>query len=354
MAEELTPSQQLLENQLEEIASQGRKLKEPKPVEPPKRAGISYNAELQRLVRAIRNDINTEIVPMIIALEPQYVSDAAVKDGWANDIMAVFVRLLEKWRSPSFLTAAMRTAENFVRSVNQQNQRRFNRNTKAVGIDVFGDSPALQDLLEASALDNARLITTIPDQYLNQVQSIVMTNMRSGLLPRNIVGQLRNQFGITQRRAALIARDQTSKINGEISKARQENAGFEFFRWQTAEDSRVRDDHDRIEEQDIGYGTGVYRWDDPPRNDKGQRIIPGQEINCRCVAIPVSRAQVNEQRQSKGQRRISDSMAVLDFVREENGEWFVFSEKGKKLSRGYASKGEAEKRLAEIEFFKSQ
>lgn len=350
MAEELTPSQQLLENQLKEIANQGRKLKQPKPVEPPKRAGISYNAELQRLVRAIRKDINTQIVPMIIALEPQYISDAAFKDGWADQIMTVFVQLLNKWRSPSFLAAANQTAEQFVRSVNQQNRRRFNRNTQAVGIDVFGDSPALQDLLEASALDNARLITTIPDQYLNQVQSIVMTNMRSGLLPRNIIGQLRDQFGITQRRAALIARDQTSKINGEISKSRQESAGFEFFRWQTAEDSRVRDDHDRIEEQDIGYGVGVYRWDEPPKNDKGQRIIPGHEINCRCVAIPVSAAQVRQDK--KGSTR--DSLSVLDFVRKEGSQWFVFSEEGKKLSKGYPSKQEAEKRLRQIEFFRRQ
>lgn len=292
MAKELTPAQQLLENQLEEIAGQNRKLKQAKPVQTPKRAGIAYNAELQKLVRAVRNDINTEIVPMIKALEPQYVSDTAVNDGWADQIMTVFVQLINKWRSPSFLGAANQTANEFVKSVNQQNQRRFNRNTKAIGIDVFGDNPQLQDLLEASALDNTRLITTIPDQYLNQVQSIVMTNMRSGLLPRNIIGQLQDQFGVTKRRAQLIARDQTSKINGEISKSRQEGAGFEFFQWQTAEDARVRDDHDRLEEQDIGFGPGVYRWDNPPKDEKGVRVIPGSPINCRCVAIPVSGVQV--------------------------------------------------------------
>ncbi len=282
---DLSPAQQLLNQQLEEIATQKRK--KLKPVEAPKTPGIAYNAQLQKLVRAVRHDINTKIVPMIKALEPQYISDAAVNDGWADQIMSVFVSLIQKWQSPSFLGAANQTAEAFVKSVNTQNQRRFNRNVKSVGIDIFGDSPRLQDLLEASSLDNARLITTIPNQYLNQVQSIVMTNMRSGLLPRNIIGQLQNQFGVTKRRAALIARDQTSKINGEISKARQTDAGFEFFRWQTAEDSRVRDDHEHLENQDIGYGKGVYRWDKPPKDDKGVAIIPGSAINCRCVSIPV-------------------------------------------------------------------
>ncbi len=176
-----TPAQQMLENQLEEITSQKRKLKAPKPVDIPKAAGISYNAQLQKLVRAVREDINTQIVPLIKALEPQYVSDAAVTDGWADQIMQVFVQLINKWRSPSFIGAANQTAQDFVKGVNLQNQRRFNRNTKAVGIDIFGDNPALQDLLEASSLDNARLITTIPDQYLNQDQSILMTNMRCEL-----------------------------------------------------------------------------------------------------------------------------------------------------------------------------
>jgi len=304
MPKDQTVAQQLLENQLEEITGQKRKLKNPKPVEAPKRAGISYNAQLQKLVRAVRNDINTKIVPMIVALEPQYVTDAAINDGWADQIMTVFVQLLQKWESPAFLTAANRTAEDFVNGVSQQNQRRFSRNTRAIGIDIFGDSPALQDLLEASTLDNTRLITTIPAQYLNQVQSIVMTNMRSGLLPRNIVGQLRNQFGVSQRRAALIARDQTTKVNGEISKTRQQGAGFEFFQWQTAEDSRVRADHAELEDEDIGFGPGVYRWDNPPKDDKGVRIIPGSAINCRCVAIPVSRVQVNEYRKSKGMKPI--------------------------------------------------
>lgn len=279
---DLSANQQLLETQLESIASQGKKVKQMKPVDVPKSAGIRYNAQLQKLVAAIREDINTQIMPLIKSLEPQYVAD-----GWATDIASVFNRLLSKWRSPAFMNAASETAAAFVKTVNEQNQRRFSRNAKSIGIDVFGDNIKLQNLLEASALDNSRLITTIPEQYLNQVQSIVMTNMKAGLLPRNIASQLREQFGVTKRRAALIARDQTSKINGEISKSRQEGAGFEYFKWLTSQDSRVRDRHESIAKADVGYGPGIYRWDDPPKDEKGNKIIPGSPINCRCVAVPV-------------------------------------------------------------------
>lgn len=40
------------------------------------------------------------------------------------------------------------------------------------------------------------------------------------------------------------------------------------------------------------------------------------------------------------------------YIRQEDSQWFVYSEKGKKLSKGYSSKKQAEERLREIEYFK--
>ena len=310
-------SKELAQEQLEEIANQPKKVKQAKPVQPDKQAARTYNAQLQKLVKAIRKDINEKIIPLIRNLEPQYIGDSITKhkledgkiiayetidsstvnDVWPDEIMALFAQLKTKWASPAFMGASKDVASIFVKSMNVQNNRRFARSVKSIGVtgvDIFGDSPKLQDLLNASIADNARLITTIPEQYLNQVQSIVMSNMRSGLRPSAITKQLSEQFGITKRRAALIARDQTSKANGELSKQRQEDTGFKYFKWQTSENIRVRDSHDDISDEDIGFGKGVYKWDNPPKNDKGVSIIPGSEINCICVAIPVTNRQVAE------------------------------------------------------------
>ena len=302
-------SKELAQEQLEAIAKQPKKLKQAKPVQPDKQAARTYNAQLQKLVKAIKKDINEKIVPLIKNLEPQYISDSKanaellglarlpIHDSWSDEIMTLFASLKTKWASPAFMGASKDVASIFVKAMNTQNSRRFSKAVKSIGvtgIDVFGDSPKLQDILSASIADNTRLITTIPTQYLDQVQSIVMSNMRSGLRPSAIVKQLSEQFGISQRRAALIARDQTSKANGELSKQRQEDTGFKFFKWKTSDDIRVRDTHEHLEKQDIGFGKGVYKWDDPPKNDKGVQIIPGSEINCRCVAIPVTGRQVAE------------------------------------------------------------
>ena len=45
-------------------------------------------------------------------------------------------------------------------------------------------------------------------------------------------------------------------------------------------------------------------------------------------------------------------MIALEFVRKSGSQWFVYSHKGKKLSKGYSSKAAADKRLREIEYFK--
>lgn len=288
--------------------------KEPKAVEPSKAAAISYNARLQQLVRAIKKDIDREIVPLVRNLAPQYTSDSFIelmndgeietfdvkvitKDGWVNDITNALGRLFTKWTGVAFEQLANQTANEFVRTADQVNQRKFNASMRSMGIDVFGSSPAIDEMLQAAVYDNTRLIQSIPAQYLKQVESIVMTNMRAGLRPSSITKQLMEQFGVTHRRAKLIARDQTSRINGDLNKQRQQDAGVKYFRWQTSDDERVRHKHTEHEEKVTKYGKGVYSWDNPPLED-GKQVIPGSPINCRCVAIYIPERKVRENQES--------------------------------------------------------
>ena len=44
---------------------------------------------------------------------------------------------------------------------------------------------------------------------------------------------------------------------------------------------------------------------------------------------------------------------MLSIIREDSpGRWSVYSEKGRRLGGPYSSRGEAEKRLAQVEHFK--
>mgnify|MGYP000312512985 CR=1 FL=1 len=229
-------TEELLKQQLSDISEQ--QAKQTKPIELSKAAGIRYNAELKKMVNKVRADIESILVPKIKMLEHEYVADSS----WWDVIGAAIKLLKEKYSGDAFAQWAARTSESFVSSVNYRNQQQFS----GFGIDVFGQSATVTEYLQASAFDNARLIKSIPEQYLKQVESLVMANMRAGLRPSAINKQLQNQFGVTQRRAKMIARDQTSKVSNSLARKRMISAGIKFWKWSTSKDSRVRDEHSKF------------------------------------------------------------------------------------------------------------
>lgn len=245
---------------------------------------VRYNSALQRIARAVKRDIDEVIVPLVKQYAPEYVQDSTpTLDGWADSIARALQFLLSKWLSPVARQAAESIAAEFVRTQVSVNSR----GRRSVGIDVFSNSQQARDYLEAATFQNAMLITSIPAQYLEQVQNIVMTNMRAGMRPSYIEQALSQQFGVTSRRAKMIARDQQAKVQGELNKRKQQAAGFLYFKWVDSHDQRVRHRHREIADKVTDYGKGVYRWDDLPLSDKGEPIQPGSDYQCRCVAVAV-------------------------------------------------------------------
>ncbi|CAM0034265.1 head morphogenesis [Vibrio phage K122] len=278
-------SEELLQQQLSDISEQ--QAAKSKPIELPKAIGISYNAELQRMVRRIKKDIDQSIKPQVKDLEFEYTADS-----WADVIEVSLAALRQRWSSEIFNRFAERLASKFVQAVNVQNQQQFQNQYKSFGINVYAGNQAVSDYLDATVKDNVRLIKSIPDQYLTQVESIVLGNMRAGMRPSAINKQLQDQFGVTERRARVIARDQTSKAANGLAKKRMQSAGFEYYQWTTSEDERVRSRHRKISDKVTAYGKGIYRWDNPPLSDKGEPISPGTDYSCRCIARPVLESEV--------------------------------------------------------------
>lgn len=268
------------------------KLRKVSPIHANKKTAIEYNAALQRLVAAVKKSIEERIIPLVHSLQREYSADS-----WDDDINSAFNSLGDVWSGSDFTFVAEQTATEFVTAVNRTNQKKFQEQMQRIGIDVFGESPKLATYLEAATSENVRLIKSIPEQYLNKVQTTVMANMRAGRAPVSIVDQIREQYGVTHSRAKLIARDQTAKVNSELSERRQRDVGFEFFQWVTSKDERVRHDHQEIARKQTQYGTGIYRWDDPPKNSRGEVITPGSDFQCRCTARPMTKRQVERQQQ---------------------------------------------------------
>ena len=120
-------------------------------------------------------------------------------------------------------------------------------------------------------------------RLLGQVQESASRGYRAESMREAIQAE----YGVSQRKAKFIARQETSLLVSKFREATYKEAGVPAYQWSTSSDHRVRDSH-----KDLN-GT-IHRWDSPPIVDpvKGRRAHPGEDFGCRCVAIPILESQL--------------------------------------------------------------
>lgn len=191
-----------------------------------------------------------------------------------------FLDFIKKYKNEEWTdNLANNLSRQFAARANQQNQQEIADNLKRqTGVDieqfVFGGNKVAQRL-EGLMLANTQLIKSIPTQYLDKVQSAVTRGLVSGKLPKDIAEEIKEIGRVTDSRARLIARDQSSKASSALTQARHEELGITRYRWSASGDERVRESH-------MANDGKIFSYDNPPPTGH-----PGHEVNCRCVAIAV-------------------------------------------------------------------
>jgi SPP1 gp7 family putative phage head morphogenesis protein len=136
--------------------------------------------------------------------------------------------------------------------------------------------------------ENARLISSIPNDVREMVNREISDREMKGLRPEAIAKFLRARVPqLTKNRVALIARTETSKSALALTQARSEGLGLEWGEWKTSEDARVRPSHRNLDKV-------LMRFDDPPNPEAliGEqsnlgRGLAGAFPNCRCNFLPL-------------------------------------------------------------------
>lgn len=242
------------------------------PIKIPKSPEVKYRKQLDVITKKLREETNSQLIPALKQLQPQYVNDAYALEleKIIDDMRRTFIGLN---------TNSKIIANNFVGNTNQANRQRFyNSIEDTIGVDLSNviRNEDLTDVMVASTRENVSLIKSIPEEYFKKLETIVFTETTQGSTANSMIKQLKELGGVTTRRARLIARDQTAKVNSALTQQRSQNLGVEEYVWRTAGDGRVRDTH-------MSKNGKVFRWDKPPK-DTGH---PGHDIQCRCVAQPI-------------------------------------------------------------------
>lgn len=248
--------------------------------------------ELQRVTNAyirLLNELLKENLPAI--------RDAASAEREANSrhddtsdligkVKAVFDKMaveLEHSTTGFGLYDRVQAMAKLTRKLSIQEWKKAVKST--LGVDLLDDyytGELYRELMQQWVDENVKLIKTIPQDTLGRMREIVLTGYKNGETTTSIIKKIQRAYSVNRRQAQLLARDQIAKLNGQLTKQQQTDAGVEEYTWSTSGDTRVREGHKRLNGK-------RFRWDDPPVVDQktGRRCHPGEDYQCRCVALAV-------------------------------------------------------------------
>jgi len=152
----------------------------------------------------------------------------------------------------------------------------------------------LQARLDKLVEDNIGLIKSLPERLTSRLEEKIKDIPKAGESRATVQKLLKETGDIGNRRAELIARDQIGKLNGDLTRLRQESLGGTMYIWRTSQDGRVREAHQALDGK-------ICKWEDPTvyadtikeamdgewksRNEIGAyEGHTGEDYECRCTA----------------------------------------------------------------------
>lgn len=180
---------------------------------------------------------------------------------------------LEERLDPSKLTPEIAKFAKRVATKNGEEVRRL------IGISA-GDI-GLKTTLDGFQDRNVGLIKTLAGKQIDDIRTLLEQGEIGAWRVEELSQKIKDSFGVNQSRADLLARDQTLKLNGDLTKVRQQNAGITKYIWTAVGDDRTRPMHAELD------GT-IQQWAVPPQiSPDGRTGHPGEDYQCRCTAFPV-------------------------------------------------------------------
>lgn len=203
---------------------------------------------------------------------PELAQDASPSEV----LRRALAKLATRW-TRRFEDYAPILADRYVRGSFKASDSAFRAALKDAGWAVeFKLTAPMRDALNAKITENIGLIRSIPAQYLTQVEGVVMRGYSVGSDLHAITKDLKALYPAAAHRAELIARDQTRKANTVVNRARQIELGITDGIWMHSHAGKTpRPDHVAANGKRFKISDGCLI--------SGEHIMPGEEINCRCV-----------------------------------------------------------------------
>lgn len=187
----------------------------------------------------------------------------------AQESLQKYAELIAPW--------AQKTAGEMLAHADLQDVRAWKSASKEIGVNLREEitSAPTGAVYQQLLAENVILITSLPIEAGQRVHKLATEAMINSTRADEIAEEIERSGEVTQSRAMLIARTETSRASTILTHARAQSVGSESYIWRTSRDSDVRPSHRKLEGK-------TFRWDNPPECDPGHHANPGCIWNCRC------------------------------------------------------------------------
>lgn len=233
-----------------------------------------YRKRLLKEIEAMQRSVAYWLESAYRQREEEIVGDASP----ARDLLSVFRESMRRW-TRRWDTLADWLGRRVIERIDSSTTTAMKEAFKAAGFTVkFDRTRNLNSVTEAYVSWNVGLIKSIGREYLDDVRGIVMEGVGMGRDLGYISEQLGKRYGITKRRAKLIARDQTDKATQAIRRVRDENLGITEGIWVHLPGQKTsRETHVAMNGKRFSLKEGLYD------STVKRNVLPGELVACRCV-----------------------------------------------------------------------
>jgi uncharacterized protein with gpF-like domain len=258
---------------------------------------LNYNASIQawyvrslrKLIAKMTTETKQEIMKLFKKL-PVETFTTATDESISSQARILMNQLLEKFES-LFSKESKSLADTMMSRTLKSSDASVEASLKELsgGLTIKSNiMPAqLTEAVTASVAENVSLIKSIPNQYFKDITGAVMRSITSGAGLYDLVPEIKKYEGVTQRRAELIALDQTRKAYTSVNAIKLDKLGVTHFKWlHSGGGQHPRASHIGIDRKIFSFANCVAEQAalGVPKEDRG---LPGVPINCKCTFSPV-------------------------------------------------------------------
>lgn len=243
-------------------------------------AGIEamYRERLTSLIEEMTDSVMWFVRASYKANRPR-IAELAEDETPAGAIQAAIRKLVRRWQK-RFDEAAPKLARWFSIAANKRSDAALKKILKDAGIMIEWSLTAAQrDVLNATIAQNVSLIRSIPSTFFSRIEPMVMRSVAKGGDVGGLAKELEAEFGVTKRRAALIAKVQNRQANAVLTRSRQLQvlgSDAEAVWCHSAGGASPRPLHVKAGRDKTRYKVSEGWYD----AKEGRNIFPGELINC--------------------------------------------------------------------------